>query len=248
MFKKVFFTIFVAAIFSGSNGYSQEEEWIKTNSWTSNGKIQTNLFIVESSKWRIHYKPTGTGLFQVLIYNEKGQLHKVVTNQGPQVLPDHKTITGTGKFYILISADTTINWKINVSQYLTKLEHWHLKQKVDKAKKTLKLKKVGIWTGKDGSFEYEFEIKKGSWQLYYENNQNESLEVQILSSKGRVLLNTKASKLVSRIHWMHQNGKFILKIKSQKSKWHIQVLAQESANKRSNDISSKSILQKTDNR
>jgi len=207
----------VAGIFTPA--YGQKPRWLTTHSWKGTGTAATEIFWVNTNRWRIRYAPHGRGIFHVALYNVKGELVDVVADLERPV-SGLRTQTGKGQCYLTVTAIDT-RWEISVEQYLSVIEEWQLLQRMKQP--PVELAKLAEWTGGTGDAEYELTVPAGSWKVVHTNKGNGLLQVKVQNDEGLVSLAANNSSTGEGESWVHAAGTFTVSVVAVDTTWKVVV-------------------------
>ncbi len=211
----------VFLLVSGS-AMAQKARWVTTHSWSGVGSKQTEMFWLNAGKWRVRYKPRGSGIFQVCIYDEQGELLEIAADMR-RPLAGYKTFRTRGKRYLAITG-VDVKWTVTIEQRMSVIEEWQLTQVMRQQPPTLR--KLGTWTG-DKDAQYEFTVPHGSWKLVYNNSKDGFLQVLIRSDEGMAALAANTSSKGQDESWVHTSGKFTMEVKSAETNWEVDVFCEQ---------------------
>lgn len=210
---------------AGGRVWAQAPRWVITNRWQGTGSQQTEKFLVNGNEWRIRYRPTGKGIFQIAVYDGDGSLQDVVVEQS-QLVPSwgHVTRKGRGLRYLGITG-MDASWEVTVEQHLTTIEEWHLTQMLEQPKP--RLLKIGVWTGGDGESHYTFTVPSDSWLIRYTHQGKGLLQIMVEDGEGFVALAANQTVASSGQSWVHRSGTFTMRVISKGLDWKVEVLSEE---------------------
>ncbi len=187
------------------------------------GTQQTDKFWVSGAKWRVRYRPRGTGIFQVSVCDESGSFLDLAANQR-EPLRGVKGFKGRGCRHLSISC-SDVRWTVTVEQYLTVIEEWQLLQLMKQPPPSLY--KLGTWTGDAVETEYELVVPSGSWQLTYANTGKGTLQLLVLDEEGAIVSSAPPKAGEHGQGWVHRSGKFVLRVKAVDTSWKVEVLGEQ---------------------
>jgi hypothetical protein len=204
---------------------AQAPRWVVTNRWQGFGSQQTEMFWVNGDAWRIRYRPSGKGFFQIVAYDAQGKYIDTVTNQNLDVPGAGSTsLRGRGQRYLGISGvDTT--WEIILEQRVSVIEEWHLRQLLQQP--WPQLLKIGLWTGSDGQSEYTFTVPSRSWQVRHSHSGEGRLQIMVADEAGFVVLGANEVRSAEGKGWVHKAGTFTLRVNAEQAEWKVEVLCED---------------------
>lgn len=197
----------------------QGPRWIVTQLWEGSGTQQTQKFWVNGTPWRVLYRPSGKGVFQVGLYDADGAFLRLLAEQD-ELMPGGVTIREPGRRYLAVTGVDT-RWKITVEQYLSTIEEWQLTETVRQTR--FNLAKLGTWAGRDTDQDYEIEVPTGSWQARYSNLGAGTVQITVRDQDGNVVMALNMESPSEGEGWIHQNGRFTMHVTATDAKWKVDV-------------------------
>ena len=217
----------VVCLASTSRLLAQVPRWVVTNRWRGYGSQQTEMFWVNGDAWRVRYRPAGTGIFQIAVYDASGSLVDVATNQNrAEPVFGSATLRGRGQRYLGITGVGT-TWEVSVEQHVSTAEEWHLRQLL--AQPRPQLLKLGLWTGSGGTSEYTFTVPSRSWQVRQTHSGDGLLQILIEDAQGFVALGANDVHAAEGTSWVHRAGTFTMRVQSDDVDWKVEVLCEDAA-------------------
>lgn len=204
---------------------AQAPRWVVTQRWQGFGSQQTEMFWVNGDAWRVRYRPSGKGLFQIVVYDAQGKLVDTAANESDLVpVAGSSTLHGRGQRYLGITGLDS-SWEISVEQHVTVVEEWHLRQLLQQPRP--QLLKVGLWTGSDGESEYTFTVPSRSWQIRHCHSGDGLLQIRITDAAGSVALGANEVRAAEGSSWVHQAGTFTMRVNADHVDWKVDVLCED---------------------
>lgn len=205
--------------------WAQAPRWVVTNRWQGFGSQQTEMFWVNGDVWRVRYRPTGKGLFQIAVYDGQGKFVDTAANQSDLVpVAGSARLHGRGQRYLGITGVDSA-WEITLEQHVTVVEEWHLRQLLQQPR--LQLLKVGLWTGSDGQSEYTFTVPSRSWQIRHCHSGDGLLQIRITDAAGFVALGANEVRSAEGNSWVHKAGTFTMRVNADHVDWKVEVLCED---------------------
>jgi hypothetical protein len=223
--KRVVGLMLLLVVVGAGSLLAQAPRWVVTNRWQGFGSQQTEMFWVNGDAWRVRYRPSGKGLFQIVVYDAQGKLVDTVANQNRLVsIPGSTGLHGRGQRYLGITGlDAT--WEVTVEQYVTAADEWHLRQLLQQPRP--QLLKLGLWTGSDGQSEYTFTVPSRSWLIRHCHTGNGLLQIRVDDAAGFVALGANEVRSAEGSCWVHQAGTFTMHVNADRVDWKVEVLCED---------------------
>ncbi len=201
---------------------AQEPVWLETHSWKGSGTARTEIFWANTSRWRIRYRPRGKGLFQISVYNVKGELVDVAANQA-EPLRGMAYMKEKGEFFLAITGADT-EWEVSIEQFVNMAEEWQLRQRAKLPPPAMW--KIATWTGGAGRQEYDIDVPHGSWQIVHSNHGPGLLQIQVFDQKGDLAVAANNALPGSGLSWLHTPGRAKVAINAVDTAWKIEVFCE----------------------
>jgi len=190
-----------------------------THAWEGSGTQQTQKFWVNGTPWRVVYRPSGKGVFQIGLYDADGAFLRLLTEQRDP-MPGSVTVHESGRRFLAVTGVTT-HWKITVEQRLSTIGEWQLTETVRQTH--FNLAKLGTWVGRDVDQDYEIEVPTGSWQAHYTSLGAGTVQITIRDQDGNVVMASSMAGQSEGEGWIHQNGRFTMHVAATDAKWKVDV-------------------------
>jgi len=204
---------------------AQAPRWVVTNRWQGVGSQQTEMFWVNGDTWRVRYRPSGEGLFQVVVYDAQGKLVDMVANDNRLVpVAGSSSLHGRGQRYLGITG-VDASWEVTVEQHVTVIEEWHLRQLLQQPRP--QLLKIGLWTGSDGQSEYTFTVPSQSWQIRHCHSGDGLLQIKVEDAAGFMALGANEVRSAEGSSWVHRAGTFTMRVNADHVDWKVEVLCED---------------------
>jgi hypothetical protein len=114
------------------------------------------------------------------------------------------------------------SWSLDVEQYLTVIEEWHLLQALKQPNP--RMRKLGEWFGGDRDGTYELRVPAGSWRLVYRNEGPGGLRATVMDERRSLVCDAGTSRPGRTEEcWVHRNGDFLLRIRAADTNWKLAV-------------------------
>jgi hypothetical protein len=197
--------------------------WVKTVVWTGTGTRQTALFRVAPGEWAIRHSHTGTGLFQVMLYDDRGTLLGVPVNMDRPLPGRVRAAEGAGVRYFSVTSDG--EWTLSVEQKLTAVEEWELVQANRREAQTKLLLKRTELAGGPGTVTHDYKLPPGRWKILCTNLSGGRLEIQAKDGeKERLVLAAASAKVETMEGWMYGGGKLSVTLRAEdKASWKFEI-------------------------
>ena len=204
---------------------AEDGRWVKTAVWNGSGTRQMGLFRVSASEWAIRHSHTGNGLFQLVIYDEKGALLGVPVNMD-KPLPGRVRAGGSGARYFSVTADG--DWTLAVEQKLTAVEEWNLVQAGRREALTKLLQKRAELSGGAGTVTRDYKLPAGRWKLVCTNLNGGRVEIQARDGgRDRVVLSAVSGRKESLEGWMYGEGTLSVVLRADaEASWKIEIFGE----------------------
>lgn len=229
--KRLLSGILMSTVFCVSaRAHAQRPRWLETNRWAERGTTITELFRVNTSRWRLVYGINDRRSLLVSVYTEDGELVTTTRRlRGPDteriVLSDMRP----GYYYLRIESVDS-DWQVAVHQHLSTIEEWELLQY--RRRPAIGLRRVADFAGIADSRQFAFRIDRPRWMLQWTFDEPGIFELIVQEDNDdddRKPVFQTLLTVPGRYHtWIHQSGVFRIRIKGDEAgRWELNAVAPE---------------------
>lgn len=199
---------------------AQQARWLETHSWSGTGTAQTPLFWINADKWRVRYRPRGTGIFRIEVFGAAGEQLAVPVHHAFPVR-GRRTLRNRGHMYLAVTGLET-EWTVAIEQYVSVIEEWHLLRQLSQPRR--QPTQLGTWTGAEGEETVEFTVPSDRWKVVHSNAGDGFLQVVIRDAANHAIVAANTAKAGSETAWGHQAGTYTMNITAVNTTWSVDVV------------------------
>ena len=202
-----------------SMGQATTRRWVDTYVFSGTGTTQTAPMRFWDTKWRVVYKPAGSGPLEIHLLNLNTQEQLKVTNQKSGKLKNGQ-MGGSGA---MEAASLVVNggengWRVTIQQYLDRVEEWQFTQQ--KPWNT-RLKPLGSWSGEQGDHEFTFELPAKCARVRAVQLGEGYLRIDIIDPDGKNIIHSVSTTKGEHETWLYEAKTYTVKVSAVETSWNL---------------------------
>ncbi len=214
----------IAFVASMSSSRADRTRWVETHSWSGEGMMTTEPFLVTGDRWRVVARRFDDAPRNIFILDVAGnEVDKtLILERGVMAI---KNLRGAGTYHLSVR-DVEGRWSLRVHQRLSVIDEWNLRQALLQPPPLLN--KTSHWSGEDGRHSFSFTVPEDKkWKLVSTGTTSEEgrfrLRVTQLKTTEKAEFVHLAKGKIDGSQWFLHGGDFELTIHATGATWKAEV-------------------------